>query len=123
MNKKYFYFLLFIFFSCDFFTRENNFIPDIWFYNTWNENTRNEVQTCCKSEELKSYLEDRVKRLFRYRAKLFEIIIKELPYEKNYFIEEYYSEGNDFSVHRMIVSTSKFGMEASINYKGKIKIE
>lgn len=123
MNKKYFYFLLFIFFSCDFSTRENNFIPDTSFYNSWNENTRNEAQVCCKSEELKPYLEDKVKRLFRYRSKLFENIIKELPREKNYLVEEYYTEGNEFSVHRMIVSSRKFGKEASINYKGEIKID
>lgn len=123
MNRNYLYFLLFIFFSCDFSNRDNDFIPDTSFYNVWNENTKIEIQSCCTSEELKPYIEDKVKRLFRYRARLFDNIIKELPQEKNYLVKEYYSEGNEFFVHRMIVSTSKFGKEASINNKGEIKID
>ncbi|MCB9310009.1 MAG: hypothetical protein H6567_08130 [Lewinellaceae bacterium] len=123
MNWGYFYFLLFIFFSCDFTTGKNNFNPDASFYKSWNENTKFEIQSCCTDEELKPYLEDDVKRMFRSRAMLFESLMKELPQEKNYSVEESYSEGNEFCIHQMIVSTSEYGKRASMNYKEEIEID
>ena len=77
---------------------------------------------CCTDEELKPYLEDDVKRMFRSRAMLFESLMKELQ-EKNYSVEESYSEGNEFCIHQMIVSTSEYGKRAGMNYKEEIEID
>lgn len=115
--------MLFVFFSCDFSTRENRFIPNTSFYNTWNESTKVELRSCCADEELKSYLDNDLKRMFRFRTILFDSLIEELPKEGKYVIEELFSKSSEASIHRMIVSTKEFGKEASINYKGEIKID
>ena len=115
--------MLLIFFSCDFSTDENSFIPNTSFYNTWNENTKVELKSCCTDEKLQPYLEGDLKRMFRSRTKLFNSLMAELPREGKYLVEELFSKSSEASVHRMIVSTSEFGKEARINYKGEIKID
>ncbi len=115
--------LLTLTFSCTGNIEKKSFNTDESFYLKWNESTENEGGKCCADSIMNPLIQKKIKGLFRYRSKLFEILTIENRSRKSYYIEEHFSEGNEFSIHSMTVYLNGKGKTAKVNYKGEVSID
>jgi hypothetical protein len=108
--------------ACGYQANENASTVDDDFYNTWNTETTNTVLKCCKNDSSFNYIQDDFKKLFRQRRLLFDTLMSNLRVKGDCYVQEHFSEGSEFAVHKMTVYLNGRGQEAWVNYKGEVTV-
>lgn len=113
-------FLLYCFSSCE--SKVNNIKID---FMEWNQNTLQNVVSCCSFLEAKNHCTPFVKKMFRYRKALQDTILKNPDYKfvGETMLFEQYIEGNESRTYQVMIYSNKRQFKVSSNYLFDFKFE